>query len=277
LLGASIGLRARSRGSEVYGWDLVPANAEAALAVGALDRIAASFEDLAARSQLLVLAAPLDGTLALIDRLKAAGLRGGLILDVASLKLPIVQRAEGLPQFVATHPIAGSERSGARAATAALFEGALWTYVRGTDREAAVREFIEAMGARPLAVDAAEHDRVLALTSHLPQVLGTVLAQHIGERLDDPLVRALCGPGAASSMRLGGSPWSMWRSLLSGSAAAAAAQEVRSLCDVLAQAASELESVPDALEARFTAANAATDRLHANGRGRFSVSDSQED
>jgi prephenate dehydrogenase len=274
LLGASIGLRSRSLGSDVQGWDLDPEHAQAALAVGALDRVAAGFEELAARSDVLVIAAPLDATLGLIDRLRACAPPSRLILDVASLKVPVVERARGLDRFFATHPIAGSERSGARAAAAGLFEDAIWTFVPSGEPEGPLLDFIAAMGARPMAVDAQEHDRTLAVTSHLPQILGTAFAQNLGARLGDPLVRALCGPGAASSARLGGSPWSMWSSLLGGPAGRAAAQEVRNLCDVLAQAATELESgAADALEARFAAANAAVERLRANAEADSRVFD----
>ena len=123
------------------------------------------------------------------------------------------------------------------------------------------------MGARPVAIGAEAHDAAVAFTSHLPQIVAVALAQLLGERLDNPAVAALCGPGMASMTRLGRSPWTMWRSLLLAGGPAAA-QEVGMLSDVLADVARELETgAAGALEQRSAAAGAASQLLAAGRAG----------
>jgi prephenate dehydrogenase len=274
LIGCSIALRARQAGSDVSGWDPAPQSLDLALRGGALDRTCASFEELAAQDGVLILAAPLEATLDLLAHLRARPSGAALILDVASLKLPVVERAAGLPRFVATHPMAGSESSGPGSAGAGLFEGAAWCYVPSGDAalDARACAFIEALGAAPLAASAAAHDAAVAFTSQLPQLVAVALAASLGERLGDEALARLCGPGLASMTRLGRSPWAMWRSLLL-SPASRAAQEVRTFSEVLAGVALELEAgSTGALQQRFTSARAALDRLetmraNANDRG----------
>jgi prephenate dehydrogenase len=274
LIGSSIGLRARRWGAEVHGWDTSEAACAEALARGALDRRAPSFEALIEEADAIVLAAPLASTLDLLARLPAQA--GALVVDTASLKAPVAAAGKRVRSFVPTHPMAGAERSGPSAARADLFEGAVWAYVPSEPAPTrAAAAFIEAMGARPMAVNAAAHDRAVGLTSHLPQLVAVALAQHLGERMDDDLVRALCGPGIRSMTRLAGSSWAMWESILA-SAGGAAAQEVRTLCDVLAQLAEELASPRSAeLPARFAAANRVARDLDANDPGGVRVCESK--
>jgi prephenate dehydrogenase len=235
LIGGSIALRARARGIEVVGFD-----SGAGSIGGIVDRRAGSLAELARECRTLVLALPVDATLAAIDTLRSgADESADLVLDVASVKLPIVRRAAGWRVFVATHPIAGAEQSGPRAARADLFVGRTWTYVATkTALDARVREFIETMGGRPFAIDAKAHDEALALTSHLPQVVVSALAALIGERSVSP---ALAGPGLISTLRLAGSPWSVWESVLQANAPALASA-LRDLGRRLSGLAEDLEA-----------------------------------
>jgi prephenate dehydrogenase len=207
---------------------------------------------------LLVLAAPLDATLGLIGRLHGLSRLPTLTLDVASVKLPVVGAAAGLTGFVATHPIAGSERTGPAAANASLFEGKTWAYdASAAPGDAARAEaFIGEMGARPFAVEAGRHDRILALTSHLPQLLSVALGAQLARRLDEPGVEELCGTGMASMLRLAGSAWSVWRPIFDQNGGAVA-QEVRQLTAILLDAAADLEADPARLETLFAAASEA--------------------
>ncbi len=211
-----------------------------------------------------MLAGPLEATLAQLAQI--AQLPPGpcrLILDVASVKEPVSRAGRGVPGFVATHPIAGSERSGPGAARADLFDGRTWTLdadAAPTDR-AAVRAFVEALGARALEIGSAEHDRTIALTSHLPQLVSVALGSLVDARLDDAHTRELCGTGLRSLLRLGGSSWPMWRAVLDANSVYVA-QEVRRLAAILTEAAETLEThTVDALAARFSSANAAVARL----------------
>ena len=266
LIGASIGLRARVQGDRVVGWDADPKQAALALERGALDAVAPDEAAALREAAVIVFAAPLEATVASLKRLAAEPPKAALIVDVASLKLPVVRAAAKLAAFVATHPIAGSERSGPGAARADLFEGRAWTYDPNASDEALerARTFIARMGARPVPVPSAAHDRLAALTSHLPQVLAVALAGQLAARLGDEGVLELCGSGMRSMTRLGASSWAMWEGVLSANAPAVA-QEVRELSAILSGIADELDADrTHLLRSRFGTAAAAVGSLAEN-------------
>jgi prephenate dehydrogenase len=265
LIGASIGLCAREAGMRVTGYDERPEHAARALAGGALDAIAGAADELRG-AEVLVLATPLEVTLATLARLVRDPPQAGLILDVASLKAPVVRAGAGLTSFVPTHPIAGSERSGPEAARADLFAGKVWTYEPAAPPQAVerARAFIEALGARPVPVDSDEHDRIVALTSDLPQLAAVALGALLASRLEEPAVTELCGTGVRGAIRLGASPWSMWRSILEANRGPVA-REVRSLSAILSEFAEALEAgKTGALAPRFAAAAATAALLLGN-------------
>jgi prephenate dehydrogenase len=231
-----------------------------------LDETAATFEQLSAGAEVLVLAAPLDATLEQLAVLRRVPSAAELILDVASVKEPVARAGAHVERFVATHPIAGSERSGFAAARADLFDGKMWAYDCNTAEplRGLVRAFIADMGARPLPIDPAEHDRIVAYTSHLPQLLSVLLGAELASRLDRPDVSALCGTGIASMLRLSRSSWDVWEPILRSNAAPIA-QEVRAFAAILMDAATTLESGhPHALEPTFKAASTAAARIQSN-------------
>jgi prephenate dehydrogenase len=269
LIGGSIGLRAAALGWEVRAWDPDAANLRTARERGAAGSVAGSLSDLAGWSGVLILSAPLEATLAGLAELAALASTARLppaVFDVASVKVPVARAGTAVPGFVATHPIAGSERSGPAAAHAGLFAGRVWTYdadAPAAGRERA-RDFIGAMGARPLAVPNGEHDRIVALTSHLPQLVSVALGAQLAPAAADETVAALCGTGIASMLRLAGSSWTMWRAILEANALPIS-QEVRRLAAILSDVAEDLESGAAAnLAGRFEAAAAAAARLGAN-------------
>jgi prephenate dehydrogenase len=266
LIGASIGLRARARGSRVVGWDADPNAAAQALAAGALDVVASDEAAAVAEADVVVLAAPLEPTLASLERFRAHPPRAALIIDVASVKVPVHAAGAGLAAFVATHPIAGSERSGPGAARTDLFEGRAWTYdpLAAPDATERACAFVIAMGARPIPIPSALHDRVTALTSHLPQLLAVALAGQLAARLGDDGVLELCGTGIRSMTRLGASSWAMWEGVLSANAPAVA-QEVRELSTVLSEIADELDAArTHSLQSHFAKAAAVVGSLSQN-------------
>ncbi len=245
----------------------------AALERGALTGTQPDFAAVAATCDTLVLAGPLEAVLAQLAALGAGLPHPPLVLDVASVKVPVVAAGEAVAGFVATHPLAGSERSGPLAARADLFAGRTWTY-EPTARpgpRAAARTFLAALGARPLAVAAARHDAIVALTSHLPQLLSSALGARLAAALPDDAVAELCGPGIGSMLRLAGSPWPTWRPILAANAPGVA-QEVRAMANVLLELAAALDSgAVDRLEPLFaTAADAAARVATPPADSRFS-------
>jgi prephenate dehydrogenase len=268
LIGGSIARRAATAGWTVGVFDVDGDHARYACERLGATFAVPSFAELAACSDVLVLAAPLDATLAQLAELASAPASHlALILDVASVKVPVARAGAALASFVATHPIAGSERSGPAAARADLFEGRVWSY----DAEAAAGtraravSFIEAMGARPVAIASHEHDRIVALTSHLPQLVAVALGAQLGSRLDDSdSVAAFCGTGMQSMLRLAGSSWSVWEAVLRANARPVA-QEVRTLGNILSDIAEALDDdAPGTLAERFSRAAAAHRALYAN-------------
>jgi prephenate dehydrogenase len=172
----------------------------------------------AARAEIVVLAAPPSANRRLLRRLARVNRAGLVITDVGSVKGPIVEDAAslGLTSFVGGHAMAGSERRGFRASSAGLFRGAAWWIVPAADPGAtrAVRALVRAVGARPRTIAAAEHDRVVAFLSHVPQVTSWALLE---AARSDPIVRrhlAGAGPGFRDMTRLARSPRGLWREIL---------------------------------------------------------------
>jgi prephenate dehydrogenase len=228
LIGGSIALRARDKGFRTIGYDASRVALEEAATAGVVDE-AVTRGALLARADILVIAVPVAGTIGEIATLRESpDIRARLIIDVASVKAAIETASHGLSKFVGTHPMAGAEGSGPSAARSDLFDGRCWLYVPPGDAEVEleVRSFIELMGAAPVAVDAKEHDRVVALTSHLPQMLAFAFARRMKSL--GPVAEPMCGPVARELLRLGTSNPRVWDSIFSANEANVAA-ELRSL------------------------------------------------
>jgi prephenate dehydrogenase len=218
LIGASVGLAAKRRGVRVTGWDPDPAALEAAAGRGAVDERAGSVSELVRGAELVVVAAPiaqLPGQVAAV--LAEAG--EATVTDVGSTKASVVAAAAGSPRFVGGHPIAGSESRGAEHARADLFEGATWfltpTAQTDAERHRLVHTFAADLGARPVAIDADAHDRLVALTSHAPHVLANVVANQLGAATvegHDPLLNA--GGALRDMTRIAGANPRIWVDIL---------------------------------------------------------------
>jgi prephenate dehydrogenase len=242
LIGGSIGMRVRRNGGFVVGYDSDAGALAQAIELGAID-FGATRDELYARAGTVVVAAHVDATIAELQRLASEGpIRAALVMDVASVKQPIVEAAGTLANFVASHPMAGREKCGVRAARADLFERKTWAYVPTADTHlnARARAFIASLGAAPLTVDAAEHDRVVALSSHAMQVLAWAFASR-AQTLDPDVLHALAGTAARELVRLGNSPFPMWREILAANAKSAA-PDLRALGEALLRAADAVES-----------------------------------
>ncbi len=230
LIGASIGLHAKEN-RRVLGADANASNAEQALRRGAIDEVVAR-EELYERCDIVVIATPPNATIEELRRLAGAAPRCELIIDVASVKVPIIEAGHGLKNFVATHPLAGNEGSGPGAASGDLFEGRRWAYVPSGDAQLDTRActFIASLGAEPLSTDAEHHDRMIAATSHVPQVVAWALAERMRDAGGD--YEAFCGPAGREFLRLARSRPELWGEILALNARQVA-PEVRALADVL--------------------------------------------
>ena len=198
LIGASVGLAARERGHDVAGYD----PDERALAVaaerGAVDE-ATSVDDALDAAALAVVAAPVAQLVPTVEAVLAASADGCSVTDVGSTKARVAAAAAS-PRFVGGHPVCGSEAHGPAHARADLFEGASWFLTPSPQTSAEthrlVHGFVTSLGATPVAVDPNVHDRLVALTSHLPHALANLLVNQAGAaRIDghEPLAAAAGG------------------------------------------------------------------------------------
>ena len=186
LIGGSLGLDLLARGATVRALVHRQAIAERALERGLASAVSTDPE-LLRDCGLVVLALPLDLLLDPPSQLLASLPPGAVITDVGSVKLPVLQTwtallgPERASRFVASHPMAGTAQAGVEAGIAGLFQGRPWvaTPGEGTDPSAlaAVAELAEAVGARWLTCGAADHDRAVALISHLPVLVSAALLQ----------------------------------------------------------------------------------------------------
>lgn len=247
------------------GFDPDRAVAAYVLGAGIVDAAAADLAALWSAGETLVVAAPLEETVRVLDEAARRGLRGpALVVDVASVKGPVAPFAGRVAGFVPTHPLAGAEGSGPATSRADLFAGRAWAYVPtgNPELDARAAAFIGEMGAHPFPVDALRHDRIVALTSHVPQLLSTALANVLAADAD-PAAATLHGPGLESMLRLARSPWPMWEPILAANRTSVASG-LRSLAETLGDAARALERGDGtALGALFERANAFAAQLEA--------------
>lgn len=216
LIGGSIGLAARERlGCEVVGWGPNRPTVERALEVGAIDRPAGSVEEACAGAEVVFCAAPVSALAELVAGALAASGADTVVTDAGSTKRALVAALGEDERFIGGHPLAGAETAGVANARSDLFEGARW-YLTPTERSSGIlydrlQRTIAGLGARPQAIDAEAHDRLMATVSHLPHVLANVLAAeaaaeltHDSERLPE------VGPSFRDATRVAGSNPAIW-------------------------------------------------------------------
>lgn len=241
LIGTSAALALAGRGVTVHLSDHDPSRARTAAALGAgTDEAPAGPVDLA------IIAVPPTQVAATLAATMRDGVARGY-LDVASVKGGPRRELEALgldlASYIGTHPMAGKERSGPLAATADLFEGRPWvlTPTRDTDTEVLnlALELVSLCRAVPVVMDADAHDRAVALVSHTPQLISSMVAARL-EEADETAVR-LCGQGIRDVTRIAASDPGMWVEILSANPGPVA--------DVLAGVAADLGETVEALHA----------------------------
>ena len=208
LIGGSLGLDLLARGATVRALVHRQVTAERALERGLASEVStdpAVLRDCA----LVVLALPLDRLLDPSPELLAALPPAAVITDVGSVKGPVLEAwtarlgAERASRFVASHPMAGTAQAGVEAGAAGLFRGRPWvaTPAEGTDPSAvaAVQELAGAVGAHWLTCGAADHDRAVALISHLPVLVSAALLQAADRGAGDIVRSAAVSSEAISS------------------------------------------------------------------------------
>jgi prephenate dehydrogenase len=217
LIGSSFGLALRQAGftGAILG---VSGAVEGAVARGAVDR-GATLEEALAEADLVFLAQKIGRILDRVRHIDPLLKPGALVTDAGSTKCEIVDTARGAiarGQFLGGHPMAGKETSGPDAADPDLFRGRPWVLTPDEPSELETpaargfRGWLDRIGARAIVLDADEHDRIVARTSHLPQLASTALAALLsgGARVD------ISGSGLLDMTRLAMSSYDLWRDIL---------------------------------------------------------------
>ncbi|MHB9862792.1 prephenate dehydrogenase [Streptomyces sp. YIM S03343] len=241
LIGTSAGLALVQRGVTVHLADNDPEQARTAAALGAgTDEMPEEPVDLA-----VVAAPPAHVAAVLADAMRRGAARA--YLDVASVKGGPRRELEALgldlSSYIGSHPMSGREKSGPLAANGDLFEGRPWvlTPTRDTDTEVLnlALELVSYCRAVPVVMDADAHDRAVALVSHMPHLISSMVAARL-ENAEEAAVR-LCGQGIRDVTRIAASDPAMWIDILSANPAPVA--------DLLSDVAADLAETVEALRA----------------------------
>jgi prephenate dehydrogenase len=221
LLGTSIGLALRRAGVDVALRDVSEENLRIASGLGASN----APDD--GRAGLVVVAVPPD----LVGEQVAVALGEGdaVVTDVGSVKVAplravLTAAPDAAHRYVGGHPMAGSERSGPLAASAALFDGRPWAVTPhdGSDpgAVAAVEALAAACGATSVRLSPVEHDQAVARTSHLPHLLAALAAGRLADAPQQHL--ALSGQGVRDVTRIAAGDPGLWQQIVAGNTEALA-------------------------------------------------------
>jgi prephenate dehydrogenase len=230
LIGGSIGLAARARlEAEVAGFDPDRELLRRAEELGAIDlgrdSVAAAVEG----AEIVFCAAPVTALPELASEALAATGEGSAVTDVGSVKREVLAGIGEQPRFIGGHPLAGAETAGVENARADLFEGARWYLTPGPRTEGVlydrVQRAIAELGARPQAIDAETHDRLMATVSHLPHVIANVLVVQAEKAAADESERLPeVGPSFRDATRVAGANPAIWADIFSGNRDAVVAE-----------------------------------------------------
>jgi len=218
LMGGSLGLAARERAgvAEVRGFSRTAATLEQALELGAISRACASLEEAAEGADIVFVCTPVRLVAGHVKAALAAAPEHAVVSDVGSTKAPLMRALTPQEQrrCVGGHPLCGSETAGVGNARASLYDGATYFVTPGAHVDAGAYQrlygFLGQIGARPVAVDPEEHDRIMAVVSHLPHVIANVLITQAGVQpgARDALLSA--GPSFRDLTRIAGSNRRVW-------------------------------------------------------------------
>jgi prephenate dehydrogenase len=214
LLGTSVGLGLTARGIDVILADASPTNLSLAIDYGA-----GRAEQPGDAPQLIVVCVPPDVTADIVAR-ELAAFPDAIVTDVASVKLaPLTElRARGadVSRYIGSHPLAGRERGGPLAGRADLFIGRPWVVAAHDDisyqRATAIDDLILDLGATLVEMTPAEHDNAVALVSHVPQVVSTLMARRLTDAPGSAL--NLAGGGVRDVTRVAASDPELWVQIL---------------------------------------------------------------
>lgn len=270
LIGGSFGLALRKHfpAISVVGFDREE-TLRRALDRGAVENAATKIDDALVGADLVYIALPIGASIEALKTISRAIYPKALVTDACSTKATICKHAHkrvlNPARFLGGHPMAGKENCGIENADAELFAGAPYALIgsesdsAADSRVGAFAELVRRIGARPVWCDAETHDWAVSIVSHLPQLVATALGRVVADETDETgLPVSLAGKGLQDSLRLAGSPYSMWRDIFLTNQ-----ENITHALDRLAQEIDHLRrnlSSKD-LEEEFRAANGVYDLL----------------
>jgi prephenate dehydrogenase len=214
LMGGSLARAVSARGARVLGYDHNPACLDAALREGAVHQPLDTTFSALAEAEVVMLAIPVDASIALLPRIAGQLAAARLVMDVGSTKRSVVAAAESAGighRFVGAHPLTGSHRSGWGVSRASLFQDARVFLCpaasTASDTLQLAESFWRELRAGTEIMDADVHDVQMAWRSHLPHLLSSTLAMTLR---DAGIRRSALGPGGRDMTRLAGGSPAMW-------------------------------------------------------------------
>ena len=227
LIGGSIalGIKRDHPDYTILGYNRSEKSRQIALERGIVDEVTDDFAHFAPRADVIILAVPINQTIAFIEELAHRSLKENVLIpDAGSTKLEIVKAAEAsfanqAVRFVGSHPMAGSHKSGASAADVNLFENAYYiltpTALTTDDTIEELRADLSGLHARFITIDAAEHDRVTSQISHFPHVIAASLMEQAGDYAKEhEMTNHFAAGGFRDMTRIAESEAGMWTSIL---------------------------------------------------------------
>jgi prephenate dehydrogenase len=243
LMGGSLARALNARGVHVMGYDRDSTQLDAAMREGVVKEALDSSLDGLASAEVVLLALPVDATVALLPCVASRVGQARLVMDVASTKRSIVAAAEAAgigERYVGAHPLTGSHRSGWGASRASLFEDARIFLCPAPSTARTTMTLAESLWRELRAgvevLDAGQHDDQMAWRSHLPHLLSSTLAVTLR---DAGVRRSALGPGGRDMTRLAGGSPTMWAPIVDDNA--------RSIVDALGACEAQLRAFREAL------------------------------
>jgi prephenate dehydrogenase len=264
LIGGSIALALRRRGWHVSGVDADAERARQALATGAVDAVGDDPD-----AEVAFVAVPAAAVAGEVARLLSDPNRrpDAVVTDVSGVKTAIVEAADQ-PRFIGGHPMAGSEQIGLGGADPDLFAGAVWvlTPTATTDLGAfdRLKGVVMSLGADVLVLSPGDHDRLVAVVSHVPHLVAATLmnAASVGAQQDGTLLRLAAG-GFRDMTRVAAGHPDIWPDICAENAAAIVPALDALVADLRAMRARVVERDREALLAELQRASAARRNLPA--------------
>ena len=206
-------------------------------------------------ADLIILSAPVEANIALLEEIKLLAPPTTLVSDVSSTKSLIARKAFELDiPFIGMHPMAGKEQQGYRESHEELLQGRRIILCDNKSLLSGKKgifliDLLHSAGCSTLCMTPDEHDRIIAKVSHLPQLLSTLLMAYCGDSIHSS------GPGFATITRLAGSSWQIWRDIIATNSDNIA-DELEHFSRELARLSQEVrEGNLERLESRFSDAN----------------------